>query len=565
MAAPICVSDGLASPEGSVFRYLLQRLEEEHERELAALRLAVMQQNQDITQCDAPRSDPRKNVTLRAAAQQPEESSHFSSISNRKRLTTWNKESAPRATVAYGRSTEKKSNHLLQSELSKIKGWHGPRLSISSEEGITIGGTWTSQIHQVFYMLCNLAIILNVTFLGIVVDMSAREEKLQDELPSVVMVIDRMFVGWFVFELIVRLSVRRLRFFMDVNRWWNLFDFIVVFTDVVSAALDLFLQSSSGSMENATSLRVLRVLRITRALRIVRTLHFFEDLRLMVASMLRCMQSLLWPMVILFFITYIFGVYLVYSVAGHVATFVGDKSEDDDYIALRAHWDSLLRGQYTLFACMSGGYSWADVSRPLISIHWSYGLVLCFFVFFTVFGVMNIITGIFVDKAIVVATVDREQVIQEHLSQRDSELMTMKQIFDEADTDQSGSISWDEFENHLGDPRVRAHLRSLGLEFEEARALFQLLDIDKSGDIAIDEFVFGLLRLKGGAKSVDLATLMYENKRIAAEINKLACFCKAKFELLQVEVAYVERQLEPNSRLAVPLQHATHNGTKLSL
>merc|ERR1712032_1515137 len=133
-----------------------------------------------------------------------------------------------------------------------------------------------------------------------------------------------------------------------------------------------------------------------------------------------------------------------------------------------------------------------------------------------IFVVTNIITGIFVDTAIQSAQSDRDEVIQEQIRSRDTELGLMRQLFEDADMDDNGTINEEEFNSHLEDVRIRAHLRSVGLEVDEARGLFKLLDIDRSGEIGIDEFVFGCLRLKGGAKAIDLATLMYENKRLAS-------------------------------------------------
>merc|ERR1712023_172002 len=52
-----------------------------------------------------------------------------------------------------------------------------------------------------------------------------------------------------------------------------------------------------------------------------------------------------------------------------------------------------------------------------------------------------------------------------------------------------------------------------GIDVAEAKGIFNLLDLDKSGSVTIEEFVFGLMRIKGAAKAVDTATLIYENKR----------------------------------------------------
>merc|ERR1712232_404458 len=70
----------------------------------------------------------------------------------------------------------------------------------------------------------------------------------------------------------------------------------------------------------------------------------------------------------------------------------------------------------------------------------------------------------------------------------------------------------------MGD--VRALLGSLGLEVQEAQSIFRLLDLDGSGQVSSKEFIYGLMRLLGGAKTVDLATLIYEHRRLSHYLEK---------------------------------------------
>merc|ERR1712032_1070335 len=92
-------------------------------------------------------------------------------------------------------------------------------------------------------------------------------------------------------------------------------------------------------------------------------------------------------------------------------------------------------------------------------------------------------------------------------------------IFREADTDHSGTLSWEEFREHLGHPVIRAYFASLDLNISEARGLFVLLDIDGSGQIHIEDFVKGCLLVRGEAKSIDLATLRYEFLRFSRQLR----------------------------------------------
>ncbi|CAE7399939.1 CACNA1G, partial [Symbiodinium sp. CCMP2456] len=66
----------------------------------------------------------------------------------------------------------------------------------------------------------------------------------------------------------------------------------------------------------------------------------------------------------------------------------------------------------------------------------------------------------------------------------------------------------------LEEPSNLKYFGSLGINASEARGLFGLLDADESGSVSLQEFMQGCLRLRGQAKAIDMATLMYQNKRI---------------------------------------------------
>merc|ERR1712241_1418514 len=59
-----------------------------------------------------------------------------------------------------------------------------------------------------------------------------------------------------------------------------------------------------------------------------------------------------------------------------------------------------------------------------------------------------------------------------------------------------------------------ALLKTFGLHNHQVTSFFELLDFDHCNSVDIDEFVAGLMRLRGAARGVDLATVVYENKRI---------------------------------------------------
>merc|ERR1740129_2585230 len=98
----------------------------------------------------------------------------------------------------------------------------------------------------------------------------------------------------------------------------------------------------------------------------------------------------------------------------------------------------------------------------------------------------------------------------------------LEDLFEKIDVDASGYIDVDEFENMLRDERVKAHFWSLGLQVSQARELFRLLDVDGSQMVSVSEFISGCLRLTGEARSIDLATLLHENRHMMIKWDRFA-------------------------------------------
>merc|ERR1719316_1760178 len=162
-------------------------------------------------------------------------------------------------------------------------------------------------------------------------------------------------------------------------------------------------------------------------------------------------------------------------------------------------YGSVLFALYSLYQAMSGGADWGDVASPLVNrISGLFAPVFCIYIAFAVFAVLNVVTGVFVNEAMLMASRDQELVIQEQLSQEGNEIDDFTRMFEEADTDGNGMVNWQEMKDHLDDPRVKAYFKALNLDVAEAQMLFKILDLDGSGEISVNEFVQGCIKVKGG-------------------------------------------------------------------
>merc|ERR1712216_689291 len=107
------------------------------------------------------------------------------------------------------------------------------------------------------------------------------------------------------------------------------------------------------------------------------------------------------------------------------------------------------------------------LERILREVSIWYALLYVFFTFFSVYCVLNVVVGVFVDNTAESARKDRDEIVKYELEEVDRELMLIKQIFEEADKDGSGCLTKDEFHAHMTQPEVQAIYSHLELEMTE--------------------------------------------------------------------------------------------------
>merc|ERR1712232_409685 len=143
------------------------------------------------------------------------------------------------------------------------------------------------------------------------------------------------------------------------------------------------------------------------------------------------------------------------------------------------------------------------------------------YMLFTTVGLLNILTGIFVNVAIQLSAMNREIAIDEAIANRDSIVKEIVELFVEADVDGSGSLSWREFQNFVQDERIKAFFMALELDMSSLSTIFELLDTSGDGRLEALEFVEGCIKLRGGARKVDVTLLQNENTIVIDKLRDL--------------------------------------------
>lgn len=107
-------------------------------------------------------------------------------------------------------------------------------------------------------------------------------------------------------------------------------------------------------------------------------------------------------------------------------------------------------------------------------------------------------------------------------AQTDKEMFIRKlgQIFLEIDDSGNGLVTWNEFEHLITDDLLRAWLATLDVDTHDLGLLFHLLD--KGSDVInVHEFIYGMSRVKGPAKSIDLLQLQAAHRELDGKLDTL--------------------------------------------
>eukprot|EP00929_Paragymnodinium_shiwhaense_P000037 TRINITY_DN10010_c0_g1_i1.p1 TRINITY_DN10010_c0_g1~~TRINITY_DN10010_c0_g1_i1.p1 ORF type:complete len:670 (-),score=116.60 TRINITY_DN10010_c0_g1_i1:337-2346(-) len=369
---------------------------------------------------------------------------------------------------------------------------------------------------QGFEIVCALFICFNVVVIGMEVDYAASAET--NSRPNIYRLCEYLTTAWFTLELLLRVAGKGFRHFCCRSRdlTWNYLDVFIVAASLTDAVIML-----AGSGWQSSLFLALKVFRVLRLVRITKTSRFFHNLRIMVYSMLQTLQALLWFLVLMGVSTYCFAICLTQGAVDHAIAVLGEQSDwktlaesGPDYMPrLLKDFGSVPRTMFTLLKCISGGVSWGEPGDLVAQLGPTFMVTFLVFINFTIFAMLNVITGFFCEEAVATAARDRSDIIQKQIQDKDECLKKFKSVFAEIDSDCSGYITFNELAEQIGNQDLLAYFAHLEINVRDAWEIFRLLDQDSSGTVSMEEFVVGCMRLRGYAKTLDVISSNYDMER----------------------------------------------------
>lgn len=205
-----------------------------------------------------------------------------------------------------------------------------------------------------FEIAVMVLIVINAITLGLETDTG-----IMDKAGPFLIILDKIVLGIFTIELLVKIFVYRTDFFRDP---WRIFDFLVVGISLIPA---------SG---NLSVLRALRVLRVLRMISVV------PSLRRVVGGLIAALPGMGSITVLLLLVFYVFSVMATKLYGGEFPDWFG----------------SIGASAYSLFQIMTLE-SWSmGIVRPVMEVFSMAWVFFIVFILCTSFTVLNLFIGIIV-------------------------------------------------------------------------------------------------------------------------------------------------------------------------
>ena len=174
--------------------------------------------------------------------------------------------------------------------------------------------------------------------------------------------LDMLCLVIFTIELALRLFCYRLTFFTNSERWWNIFDFLIVALSFIAIEYS--------------------VLRTFRTLRILRLISSVPAMRMVVDAVLKTIPAMLSISALLSIFYYVYGVLCV--------EFFGEKFPE--------WFGTLPRALYTLFQIMTLE-SWSmGIVRPVMEVYPYAWIVFVSYIVIVGMIALNLIVGVIVNS-----------------------------------------------------------------------------------------------------------------------------------------------------------------------
>jgi len=407
--------------------------------------------------------------------------------------------------------------------------------------------------HPLFDRLASVCVFLNAMAIGM--ETSYLATHIGDGTPPLFVLLSNVFCALSVMELSARLCVHGKSFWTSADWHWNWFDTICIVPQIIESGMTMWTASESMTSPNMGFFRSLRIIRFLRIARVFRLIHLLTELRTMFSSVVSSFVYLFWACIMFVVLIFIVGVFFTQAVTDW-RSFDKDQAVRQPEVeqTLVKYYGSLGRTMLYLWASISGGVDWADMLEPLVSEVSAFGgVVFMCYVIISVLAMMNVITGIFVTRAIETAEGDQNMYVAKHVIE----------VFQNSELDAEGNITIESFQSMIQSEELQNLFHMVDVDETDAMRLFLLMDVDDKKAVDPIALMNSWVRLRGPAKSLDLALLMSETGLANRALQKVLGKVVDKLDTLAEKLGHRAKEGASGGREPARIQLSTPNRTDM--
>jgi len=246
----------------------------------------------------------------------------------------------------------------------------------------------------------------------------------------------------------------------------------------------------------------------------VKTVRGFDSLHLMLVALRGSMEVLLWSVVLLVVVQMVLAL-LVQRIL-HDMYFLDERFTLEERQAVYEYFGTFSRAMLTMFEMTLA--NWPPVCRLMTEFITEWWILFALAHKLTIgFAVVGVINGVFMQETVKAASSDNNIMLRQKMRDMQKHERKMMQLFEEADKSGDGFLDLEEFRAIVSHEQVRVWLSSMELDTSDVDNLYHLLK-DGNDDISRERLVAGVAKLKGSARSIDLAMLKQDMKAFQEDV-----------------------------------------------
>jgi len=254
------------------------------------------------------------------------------------------------------------------------------------------------------------------------------------------------------------------------------------------------------------------LLKVSKIIRIFRVLKFISELRVLLDCIFGCLYSLMWSLVLISFVLVMFSTFFVQEASSFL---LEESVEPHLKEALKNKFGSVHAGMLTLFMATSGGDDWSNIFDVVSQMGTFDAAVFIFMICLFVVALWNIVTSVFIDRALRTAARNFEMLAMEKQRADLQDAQDFLRLLRSGDTNDDDTITLEEFMDMMSDEKHRTKFEVHGLDIKDAPAFYQMISESLGTKVLrVADFAIACMRLKGGAVNVDQSQCRFEVKRL---------------------------------------------------